>query len=72
MANYLILKSCVAGGVARNVGDVVELSEQDGKSLSAMGRVQVAEDRAAPVVADRSVGLEASNAPKVSKRAKKE
>ena len=72
MANYLILKSCVAGGAARNAGEIVELSEQEGKSLSAMGRVQVAPERAAPAVADRSVGLEASDAPKVSKRAKKE
>jgi hypothetical protein len=72
MANYLILKSCVAGGVGRNAGEIVELSEQEGKSLSAMGRVQVAPERAAPAVADRSVGLQVSDAPKVSKRAKKE
>ncbi len=72
MANYLILKSCVAGGAARSAGEIVELSEQEGKSLSAMGRVQVAPERAAPAVADRSVGLQASDAPKVSKRAKKE
>jgi hypothetical protein len=72
MANYLILKSCVAGGAARNAGEIVELSEQESKSLLAMGRVQVAEDRVVPAAADRSVGLEASNAPKVSKRAAKE
>lgn len=72
MANYLILKSCVAGGAARNAGEIVELSEQEGKSLLAMGRVHVAPERAATGVADRSVGLEASNAPKVSKRAAKE
>ncbi len=72
MANYLILKSCMAGGAARSAGEIVELSEQEGKSLLAMGRVQVAPERAAPAVADRSVGLEVSDAPKVSKRAKKE
>jgi hypothetical protein len=72
MANYLILKSCVAGGAARNAGEIVELSEQEGKSLLAMGRVQAAPERAASAVADRSVGLDASNAPKVSKRAAKE
>lgn len=72
MANYLVLKSCVAGGMARNAGEVVELSDQEGKSLSNMGRVQVAEDRVAPVVADRSVGLQVSNAPKVAKRSKKD
>lgn len=72
MANYLVLKSCVAGGMARNAGDVVELSDQEGKSLSNMGRVQISEDRVVPVVADRSVGLQVSNAPKISKRAKKD
>lgn len=72
MANYLILKSCMAGGAARSAGEIVELSEQEGKSLLAMGRVQVAPERAAPAVADRSVGLQVSDAPKVSKRAKKE
>ena len=72
MANYLILKSCMAGGAARSAGEIVELSEQEGKSLLAMGRVQVAPERAAPAVADRSIGLEVSDAPKVSKRAKKE
>lgn len=72
MANYLILKSCVAGGAARNAGEIVELPDQEGRSLSAMGRVQVAPERAAPAVADRSVGLEASNMPKLSKRAKKD
>jgi hypothetical protein len=72
MANYLILKSCVAGGVGRSAGEIVELSEQEGKSLASMGRVQVAPERAAPAVSDRSVGLEASNLPKLSKRAKKD
>jgi hypothetical protein len=72
MANYLIIKSCVAGGAARNAGEIVELSEQEGKSLLAMGRVDVAPESAAAAAADRSVGLEASNAPKVSKRAAKE
>jgi hypothetical protein len=72
MANYLILKSCMAGGAARSAGEIVELSEQEGKSLLAMGRVDVAPESAAPAVADRSVALDTSDAPKVSKRAKKE
>jgi starvation-inducible outer membrane lipoprotein len=72
MANYLILKSCMAGGSARSAGEIVELSEQEGKSLLGMGRVQVASESAAPAVADRSVALDTSDAPKVSKRAKKE
>ena len=67
--SYLVLKSCVAGGNACSAGDVVELSEQEGKSLTAMGRVQkVSVSEAAP--ADRSVALETSDAPKLTKRKK--
>ena len=67
--SYLFLKSCVAGGNACSAGDVVELSEQEGKTLMAMGRVQkVSVSEAAP--ADRSVALETSDAPKLTKRKK--
>lgn len=67
--SYLVLKGCVAGGQSRSAGDVVELSEQEGKSLTAMGRVQeVSVSDAAP--ADRSVALETSDAPKLTKRKK--
>ena len=65
--SYLVLKSCVAGGNACSAGDVIELSEQEGKNLTAMGRVQeVAVSEEAP--ADRSVELENSDAPKLKKR----
>lgn len=67
--SYLVLKGCVAGGESRSVGDVIELSEQEGKSLTAMGRVQeVAVTKDAP--ADRSVALETSDAPKLTTRKK--
>ena len=67
--SYLVLKSCVAGGNACSAGDVVELSEQEGKSLMAIGRVQnVAVTKEAP--ADRSVALAASDAPKLTTRKK--
>lgn len=70
--SYLILKSCVAGGEARNAGDVVELSVSEGKSLAAMGRVQKIENVEPKAMEDRSVGLESSAAPKIAKRGKKE
>lgn len=66
---YLVLKSCVAGGNACSAGDVVELSEQEGRNLTAMGRVQkVSVSDVQP--ADRSVALETSDAPKLTKRKK--
>lgn len=68
---YLVLKSCVAGGAARNAGEIIELSEAEGKSLSAMGRVQQVADTVPQEKMDRSVGLDASDAPKVSKRGKR-
>ena len=71
MASYLILKSCVAGGEPRNAGDIVELSEQEGKALAAMNRVQACEAREVAQVVDRSVALEASDGPKLAKRGKK-
>jgi hypothetical protein len=67
--SYLVLRGCVAGGESRSAGDVIELSEQEGKNLTAMGRVQkVAVSEEAP--ADRSVALETSNAPKLTTRKK--
>ena len=71
MANYLILKSCVAGGSARNAGEIVELSEQEARSLESMGRVQACEARAVTETVDRSVALETSDGPKFAKRGKK-
>ena len=71
MASYLILKSCVAGGEARKAGDIVELSEQEGKSLIAMNRVQACEAREVTQTVDRSVALEDSDGPKIAKRGKK-
>jgi hypothetical protein len=65
--SFLVLKSCVAGGNPRSAGDVVELSESEGKTLTAMGRVQkvtVSEE----ATADRSVALETSDAQKLIKR----
>lgn len=65
--SYLVLKGCVAGGQSRAAGDVIELSEQEGKNLMAMGRVQEVEVSEEASV-DRSVELENSDAPKLKKR----
>jgi hypothetical protein len=67
---YLVLKSTVAAGQRINAGDVVELSADDARALLAMGRVVAAPEKpkSAPVVADRSVALEASDTPVVAKR----
>jgi len=67
--SYLVLKGCVAGGESRSVGDVIELTQQEGKSLTAMGRVQEVEV-SEEATADRSVALETSDAPKLTKRKK--
>lgn len=67
---YIILKSTVAAGERRNVGDIVDLSAAEAANLLAMGRVAVAPEKpkAAPVKADRSVALGTSDAPKPTKR----
>jgi len=67
---YLVLKSTVAAGQRINAGNVVELSDDVARALLAMGRVEAApvKPKASPVVADRSVALEASDTPVVAKR----
>lgn len=70
--SYLVLKSCVAGGEPRAAGEVIELSEAEGRTLSAMGRVQKVADKEPKQAEDRSVGLEASTGPKLFKRGKKD
>lgn len=39
---YLVLKSCFAAGEKRNVGDVIDLGEDEARSLLGYGRVSVA------------------------------
>lgn len=69
--SYLVMKPCVAGGKPRAAGDVIELSESEARSLSAMGRVSQVADAAPKQTEDRSVGLSESDAPKITKRSKK-
>ena len=39
---YVILKSCVAAGVSRNAGDIVELGADEAAALMGYGRIAVA------------------------------
>ena len=71
MMAYLVMKPCVAGGLPRAAGDIVELSETEGRALVSMGRVQPIADTVPQEKMNRSVGLEASDAQKVSKRTKR-
>ena len=68
---YLILKSCIAGGLRRNAGDVVEIDGVEAGNLVAMGRAEVAPDVEKPKSYDRSVALGGSDAPAPKKRARK-
>jgi hypothetical protein len=66
---YLVLKSCVAGGVRRSAGDVIDLDASEAKELRLVGRVSEVEKKSEPKV-DRSVGLAKSTAPKPKVRSK--
>jgi hypothetical protein len=69
---YIILKSTVAQGQRRNVGDVIELSDSEASALLALGRVVVAEKpKASPAMSDRSVSLQTSDAQVVTTRGPK-
>lgn len=69
---YLVLKSCVAGGVRRSAGDVIDLDASEATALKSVGRVSEVEKKSEPKV-DRSVGLAKSTAtkPKIRTKAKK-
>jgi hypothetical protein len=69
---YLVIKSTVASSGRINAGDVVELSEDEASALLAMGRVVAAHEKpkSMPTQVDRSVGLNTSDAPTLSKREK--
>jgi len=68
---YLITKSCMAGGKRCNAGDVVDLSEAEGRSLVTMGRAEVAPAVKKPTVSDRSVALDKSETPAPKTRGRK-
>lgn len=68
---YLVLKSTFAGGVRLNAGDIVELSAGEATPLLASGRLTEVAQSPKAEVQDRSVGLDASDAPAPKKRARK-
>ena len=47
---YLVLKSCVAGGVRRSAGDVIDLDASEAKELKLVGRVSEVEKKSEPKV----------------------
>jgi hypothetical protein len=67
---YLILKDTVAGGKKVSAGDVVELSIDEGKILESYGKAEEAKETKSEKK-DRSVGLESSEKPKVTRRKSK-
>lgn len=67
---YTILRDTVASGKKVSAGDVVELSEEEGKILESYGKA-VKGGEAKSEKKDRSVGLESSEKPKVTKRKSK-
>ena len=67
MKKYLILTDTVAHGQKVRAGDVIELPEDEGHILCSYGKAEVHIEQKIKKV-DRSVGLEKSDAPKVSKR----
>ena len=64
---YLILKDTVANGGKVSAGDTIELELDQGNILVGLGKAELAEGKAA-YKKDRSVGLEKSEAPKITKR----
>ena len=67
---YTILKDTVASGKKVSAGDVVELSEDEGKVLESYGKAVKGGEKKSEKK-DRSVGLESSEKPKVTKRKSK-
>ena len=67
MKKYLILNDTVAGGKKVRAGDIVELKEDEGHVLCDYGKAHPHIEQKTKK-SDRSVGLEKSDAPKVSKR----
>jgi len=67
---YTILRDTVAGGKKVSAGDVVELSEEEGNILESYGKAAKGGESKSEKK-DRSVGLESSEKPKVTKRKSK-
>jgi hypothetical protein len=70
---YLVVKSCIVESARRNVGDILNLSEDDARALTAMGRVEYVDaPKPEKKVEDRSVSLpKAKPAKAATRRSKK-
>lgn len=66
---YKILKGCVAGGRARRMGSIVELSDSEGLNLMQMGRVAPYDEPKEPE--NRSIGLDEESKPRRRGRPRK-
>lgn len=67
---YEVIRACVIRGKTHAVGDVVDLDGDIAKELMAIGRV-IPHTAPAPVIEDRSIGLDEDSAPKKRGRPKK-
>lgn len=67
MKKYLIISDTVVKGERVFAGSVVQLEESVGRELTGYGKAEEHHGNE-PKKADRSVGLEESEAPKVTKR----
>jgi len=64
---YVILKSCVAGGVSRNAGDIVELGADEAAALMGYGRIA-----AAPEPKPQAASTNRAAKPKTTRKKKDE
>lgn len=64
---YVILKSCVAAGAARNAGDIVDLGEDEAVSLKGYGRIAEA-----PEPKPQAASTNRAAKPKTTRKAKDE
>jgi hypothetical protein len=67
MKKYLITTNTIVKGERVSAGSIVELEESVGRELMGYGKAEEHHGKE-PKIADRSVGLEESEAPKVTKR----
>lgn len=64
---YVILKSCVAAGISRNAGDIVELGADEAASLKGYGRIAEA-----PEPKPKSASTNRAAKPKTTRKKKDE
>jgi len=64
---YVILKSCVAAGVSRNAGDIVELGADEAAALMGYGRIA-----AAPEPKPQAASTNRAAKPKTTRKKKDE